>query len=298
MPLAVTRDRLLRATVVIAALGVPMPARAEPVCAQAPSERAREVHFDSSLAFRGAGSARMSDGSFLLVWTGVDCIGWFRIRGDVSVDTTWRRLVVPRDGRFVAHEETARGHHRDYTLASNGVATLSVDDHETTIDSSAADWVDAMVREFVRRSGSGAARRATQIAQQQGPSALIEEAAHIPHVAIRAQYLIAGFPSVSNSGRLEFIRTGSETLDDPFARSSFLRAVPASWRSEIDILQAIYDEATRIEPDDLVEQLLRTIPPPSPTPAALKAPLGRLIATLQNSERRAVLRALYLADRT
>ena len=63
----------------------------------------------------------------------------------------------------------------------------------------------------------------------------------------------------------------------------------------MNVLKIVYDEAARVEPDDLVEQILHTIPPPSPTPAALEPSLGRLIATLQSSERRTSLRTLYLS---
>lgn len=269
---------------------------AEPMCVQAPADRARLARFDSALAFRGAGSAEMSDGTFLVVWTGVDCIGWFRLRGNVSVDAAWRRIVVPRDGRFVAHEETSRGR-RDYTLESTGDATLTIDGRPAAIDSLAADWVDAMIREFVRRSGFGASKRADEILRQHGLSALVDEATHIPHPAIRAQYLIVGLRAVADSARPQFLRTGSELLDDPFARTSLLLATPPAWRADTSVLKVVYDEAARVEPDDLVEQILRAMPPPRPTAASLEPALRRLIGTLQSTERRAALRTLYLSDR-
>jgi hypothetical protein len=281
---------------IAAMLATPAVESAGALCTQAPANRARTAHIDSAVSFTGAGSTRMSDGTFLVVWTGVDCVGWFRILGNVSVDAAWRHIVVPRDGRFVAHEESPRGR-RDYTLESSGDATLSVDGRTVPVDSSAAEWVDAVVREFVRRLGFGAARRANEILQQQGLRALIDEAARIPHDEIRAQYLIAGFRAVKDSGRVQFLHDGSELLDDPFARTSFLLATPAAWRGSVDVLKAVYDEAARVEPDDLVEQILHTTPPPAPTPLALEPSLGRLIATLQNSERRTSLRTLYLSVR-
>lgn len=281
-----------------AATAIPTFARlADPLCVQAPSERARTARFDSVLSFRGAGGARLSDGTLLMVWTGVDCFGWFRLQGDVSVDTTWRHLVVPRGARFVAHEETPRGQ-RDYTIDSNGSATLTIDGRATVIDSVTAPWVDAVVREFVRRSGVGAARRANEILRNQGLQALIDEVARVAHPETRLQYLVAGFSAVKDSGRVGFLRNASELLDDPFARTALLRAVPRAWRADATVLQCVYEEAARVEPDDLVEQLLREMPPPSPIPSALRPSLGRLIATIQSVDRRAALRALYLGDRS
>lgn len=269
---------------------------AEPVCVQAGADRAKTLNVDSVLSFRGAGSARMSDGTFLVVWTGVDCIAWFRLKGNVSVDAGWRRIVVARDSRFIAHEESPRGR-LDYAIEASGDARLSIDGRAAAIDSSTAGWVDAMTREFVRRLGFGAVQRADEILRQQGLHGLVDEVTHIPHAEIRAQYLIAGLRAVPDSGRVEFLHHGSELLDDPFARTSFLLAIPGGWRTDTAVLEAAYDEAARVEPDDLVEQLLRVMPPPRPTPAALKPALRRLIGTLQNSERRASLGGLYLSDR-
>ena len=172
---------------------------AEPVCVQAGADRAETLHVDSVLSFRGREARRCPDGTFLVVWTGVDCVGWFRLKGNVSVDASWRHIVVPRDGRFVAHEESPRGR-LDYTIEPSGDATLSIDGRAVAIDSSTAGWVDAMTREFVRRLGFGAVQRANEILRQQGLRGLIDEVTHIPHADVRAQYLIAGLRAVARLG--------------------------------------------------------------------------------------------------
>jgi hypothetical protein len=268
----------------------------DPVCTQATSDRARTVRFDSTLAFRGAGSATLHDGTFIMVWTGVDCVAWFRLTGVVSVDSAWQRLVVGRGAHFAVHEESPRGR-RDYSLDPDGTATLAIDDYTVAVDSARRDWIDAMVREYVRRSGIGATRRATEILGERGLQALIEEATHIPRADARAQYLIPGFSASTDSGRATFLRQGSELLDSPFARTSFLLATPRSWRTDPQVLRTVYDEAARIEPDDMVERVLRDFPPPDAAPRELRESLGRLVATLQSSERRATLRALYMRER-
>jgi hypothetical protein len=56
----------------------------------------------------------------------------------------------------------------------------------------------------------------------------------------------------------------------------------------------VYRGALLIQTDSLVEGLISALEPPHPVPPLLRAPLDSLIATLNNPERRQVLRARYL----
>ena len=95
-------------------------------------------------------------------------------------------------------------------------------------------------------------------------------------------------------GRPSFVRDAASLLDSASARAEFLLAVPREWLADERVLAAVYTEASVIEPDAYVEQVLRIAPPPRPLPTTFKPLVERLIASLQSTDRRTALRAYYL----
>ncbi len=264
-----------------------------PACQQADARYAKTLNVDSSLSFRGAGSTRFQDGSLLLVWTGVDCTAWLRIRGPVVVDPSWSAIAVGAGAEFVAHDDGPIGK-RDYVVGPGGSASLSVNGAAVAIGAEHRDWTAMMVLEYVRRTGLDAGGRARAILTRGGLAALLDEARKISGKQVRAQYLEAAFSVVASDRRPAFIHDAASLLDSAFVRGEFLLAIPREWRADERVLAAAYAEAGVVEPDEYVERLLRVAPPPRPLPAALKPLVERMIASLQSVDRRTALRGYYL----
>jgi hypothetical protein len=262
-------------------------------CIQADASRARRAQIDSMFSVTGAGSTQKADGSTILVWTGTDCIAWIRFRGPVSVGTDWQSLVASAGSEFHAHDEGPEGR-RDVIIDANGQRTFTHDGKVVAATPALESWTASMVREYVRRSGTGAATRANEIVARQGIAGLLAEAREIAIGRVRVRYLFAGFARVDASARAAFIQSAADLLDESNHRAEFLLATPPAWRADDDVIAAVYSAATALDADDAVEQLLRTMPPPRPAPPALRPAMETIFRGLQNSERRAALRAYYL----
>jgi beta-lactamase regulating signal transducer with metallopeptidase domain len=264
-----------------------------PACQQADARYARTLKVDSSLSFTGAGSTRYADGTLLLVWTGVDCTAWLRIRGPVVVDPTWSAITVGSGAEFAAHDDGPGGK-RDYVVRPDGSASLSIDGAPMAMGAEHRDWIAMMVLEYVRRTGLDATARARAIVAKGGVPAILDEARKISGKDTRARYLQAAFSSVAPGKRAAFVHDAASLLDSAFVRGFFLLEVSSQWRADTAVLATIYAEAGAIEPDLYVEMILRTAPPPRPLPAALKPLVEKLVASLQSIDRRTALRAYYL----
>jgi hypothetical protein len=262
-------------------------------CLQADAQHARTAHIDSSFAVTGAGGTRRSDGTQMLVWTGADCVAWIQFRGPLTVNPDWQSLAASPGALFVAHDESA-ARRRDFSLTVTGATSFSADGKQAEMGADDREWLNGMVLEYVRRAGISAPARAREIAERAGVSGLIAESRRIFHDDVRARYLIAGFTFVDSASRSTFVGDGAALLGNAGGAADFLLAIPRSWRTDERVLVAAYAAAARIEPDDYVEQILRLMPPPRPTPASLRPLIERMIATLQNSEHRAALRAYHL----
>jgi len=66
---------------------------------------------------------------------------------------------------------------------------------------------------------------------------------------------------------------------------------------DVNVLAAIYEEASVIEPDEPVERILAMTSPPRPLPASLAPSMERIIGNISTIERRTALRAYYLGVR-
>jgi hypothetical protein len=151
-----------------------------------------------------------------------------------------------------------------------------------------------MTREFLRRTGLRAKSRALA-ALSNGTRSLLAEVAQIPRSKLRADYLSEGFAATRDpQAVVSFIHEGAALLDSADARSKFLTSVPRQYAGNVQVLEAIYQEASVIEPDDHAEEVLKTFEPPRPVPQALAPFIDRIIAGMQSVERRTMLRAYYL----
>ena len=71
-------------------------------------------------------------------------------------------------------------------------------------------------------------------------------------------------------------------------------SAPRQFAGNLQVLEAIYREASVIEPDSDVDEILKTFEPPRPVPQVLAPFIDRMIAGMQSVERRTMLRAYYL----
>ena len=155
-----------------------------------------------------------------------------------------------------------------------------------------------MTREYLRRTGTNMHNRARRVLASGSIPALLAEAAAVPGTSVRAQYLIEGFASTRNARETaEFIHAGAALLDSLDSRAPFLTAVPVAYLNNPEVLEAIYAEASVIEPDGAVEAVVAKTDPPRPLSAALRPWMEKIIAGLSTSERRATLSAYYLGTK-
>jgi hypothetical protein len=262
-------------------------------CVQAEAHRARTARIDSSFAVTGAGGTRFADGTQMLVWTGTDCVAWIQFRGSLAVNADWQSFAASPGARFTAHDESAAGR-RDFTIAPDGSVSFAIDGKRGDMSAEDRTWLSGMILEYVRRAGVGAPTRASEIAARGGVAELLAEAKQIARDDVRARYLIAGLQFVDSITRPSFIRDAATLLGTAGDAADFLLAIPRGWRADERALTATYAASARIEPDDYVEQILRTFPPQRPTPASLRPLIDRMISTLQSIDRRTALRAYYL----
>ena len=229
----------------------------------------------------------------MIVWSGIDCVAWIRYRNPINIDSSWRAPTVLFGGELTMHDDNS-SMRRDYVLNSDGKPTLQLNGQPATITAGDEAWIADMVREYVRRTGYGATRRAGEFLARGGIPALLAEVGQIAQQDVRARYLQVGFDSVAEPNRAAFIHDGASLLDHAYSRGQFLLAVPLAWRSDERALAAVYAEAALIEPDDIVVALLRQTQPPRPVSPVLRPLIEKLIATLQSVDRRRGLGAYYL----
>jgi hypothetical protein len=268
-----------------------------PFCLQADGPRARAARFPNGVSISGAGSFELGSGRTQYVWTGSDCVAWIIARGPIQADSGERNVLLLTGGEFAAHDERDATT-RDYRTAGSGGATFALNGREVSPSADDREWIAAMTREYLRRSGTDARARARGIAQHHGLHALLAEARLIPRAATRSEYLIEGYAIVRDpSARTSFVREAAFLVDGTVARANFLVGTPLSWRGDADVLGAIYEATAGIDEDQAVETLLRAFPPPRPIPEPLRRPLRAVVSSLGTIERRVALEAEYFGAR-
>jgi hypothetical protein len=261
------------------------------ICQQARDSRRAKTYSDRSVRITGAGST-FNDGVMRQIWTGTDCIAWMEYSGSVTASMDERTIDVGSGGRFIAHEEGPDGV-REYSTSPR-MTSFTVNGATVPIGPDEQAWIAAMSREFLRRSGMRARARALN-ALSKGVQGLLAEASALPRTQLRVDYLDEGFSTLRNPAEVvSFIHEGAALLDSSEARGRFLLNVPAKWATDVKVLVAIFEEASVIEPDQPVEDVLATFTPPRPLPASLAPFVDRMIAGMQTVERRTMLRAYYM----
>ena len=207
-----------------------------------------------------------------------------------------KTITVIPDGRFIAHNEGPDGT-REYSLTPNS-SSLTYNGSTTAIGPAEQEWIAAMTREYLRRTGKNVHNRARRALAAGSLPTLLAEAAAVPSTSVRAQYLVEGFTSVRNAHEaVEFIHAGSALLDSLDSRAPFLTGVPAEYLNNPEVLEAIYSEASVIEPDGALEEIIAKTDPPRPLPARLRPWMEKIIASISTVERRAALSAYYLGTK-
>ncbi|MEO8577626.1 MAG: M56 family metallopeptidase, partial [Gemmatimonadales bacterium] len=264
------------------------------VCQQAKDYRRAKTYVGPSVHITGSG-ATFRDGVTKLIWTGMDCIGWIQYSGSIGAATGEEDIVVGSNGEFLAHNEGPEGT-SEYRV-SNRSSSLTLNGQNIPIGPNERRFIAGMVHEYMRRSGTRPRERA-RAALQSGIPALLAEAAGVPQTDIRAQYLIEGFAATHDAQSVvRYIHQGAALLDSLDSRAPFLVAVPAAYKNNLAVLTAIYEEASVIEPDGAVDEVLDSTSPPRPLPASLQPLMRKIIAGISNSDRHAAMRAYYLGIR-
>jgi len=270
-------------------------APAADVCRQAPDSRNSRTYTDSRVRITGAGSST-NNGVTREIWTGIDCIAWMEFNNGVNASKDERAIVVDGDGRFIAHNEGPGGT-REYRLTSTSTS-MTLNGNNVAIGPAEEAWIGEMTREFLRRTGQRVQERAHVALSKGRVRGLLGEVALIPRPRTRVEYLREGFAQTNSpESVVSFIHDAAALLDSSDNRGEFLVAVPHKYDTNVKVLQAIYEEASVIEPDGAVEEVLRSYPPPRPLPQSLTPLIEKMIAGLQTSERRAALNAYYLGIR-
>ncbi len=265
------------------------------VCRQSADTRNSKTYRDAIVRITGAGS-RTDNGVTREIWTGVDCIAWMEFNKGVDASNDERTMVVDGNGRFTAHNEGPDGT-REYRLTGSSTS-MTLNGSNVAIGPAEEAWVSAMAREFLRRTGARAEQRAHVALSGGGTRGLLGEVALIPRGRTRVEYLREGFAATNSpESVVSYIHDAAALLDSSDNRGAFLVAVPHKYDTNVKVLQAIFEEASVIEPDGAVEEVLRSYPPPRPLPQSLTPLIEKMIAGLQTSERRAALKAYYLGIR-
>ncbi|MEP6509654.1 MAG: M56 family metallopeptidase, partial [Gemmatimonadales bacterium] len=288
------RPALVTASIVPVANFAPASSDAT-VCRQAKDWHQARTYRDAAVHIQGAG-ATFNGGVTREIWTGVDCIAWLQFNAQVVARADEKNMVVTGNGRFIAHNEGPDGT-REYTLTSNS-SGLTLNGSTTAIGPSESEWIAGMTREYLRRTGTNIHNRARRALASGGIPALLAEAASVPRGNICAQYLAEGFASTLNARETaRFIHAGAALLDSLDSRVPFLTAVPVAYLNNPEVLEAIYAEASVIEPDGAVEAIVAKTDPPRPLSTALRPWMEKIIAGISTSERRAALSAYYLGTK-
>jgi beta-lactamase regulating signal transducer with metallopeptidase domain len=265
------------------------------VCRQTKDIKHARTYRDATVRITGAGG-EFNNGVSREIWTGLDCIAWIQYSGQMEASVDERSMDVISDGLFLAHNEGPDGT-LDYSQ-TGASSSMKLNGKSTTIGPAEQQWIAAMVREYLRRTGKRVHERARHALVAGSIPALLAEAERVPSSEVRAAYLVEGFAStLDGRAAAKFIEDGAALLDSSDSRGRFLLGVPPAFRSDVGVLAAIYREASLIEPDDPVEKVLASTSPPRPLPSALQPWMEKIIDGIQISERRTALRAYYLGLR-
>jgi hypothetical protein len=266
--------------------------QAATVCRQAADSRKAKTYRDNSVTITGAG-ASMIDGVTREIWTGIDCIAWIQYSGQVDAAADEKSITVAGNGKLIAHNEGPDGV-REYTVSASSSA-MTLNGANVPIDADEHSWIAAMAREFLRRTGRRVDVRAAAALTSDGIDGLIAEAAAVPKTRTRVEYLRDGFSAAgSPDAVVNFVHRGAALLDSLDDRAAFLLGVPQKYATNLQVLKAIYEEASVVEPDGGVEAVLKSYPPPRPLPRELKPLIEKMIAGISSSDRREILSAYYL----
>jgi hypothetical protein len=256
---------------------------------------ARTVRIGDGVQIQGAGSSSIKD-TTVYAWSGSDCIAWVAVAGAVTPTTDESRVDIADRGSFVVRIEN--GPVSEYRLQVNGgvvAETFTVDGRVREIGAIERTWIAEAVAEYMRRAGLKPQARAARIVHESGIAGLLSEAARIPRDEIKAEYLIVGLLSTPKepAARVSYLRESSAMLGQGSSLARLLLAVPTDWFTTESVLLATLTAAAQVEVDDGAEAVLgRALPGKPGTPAVAEA-ARRVIMTLGNSERRAVLLARY-----
>lgn len=262
------------------------------VCKQARNTRNARTYADKSVRITGAG-ATFRDGITRQIWTGADCIAWIQYSGAVYATDDERNIIVGDGGKFTAHNEGPEGI-RELSMSQQSMS-MTLNGNATPVGASEQAWIAGMTKEFLRRTGLRAKNRALS-ALTGGVKNLLAEVAAIPRVDLRVEYLREGFAGINDAnGVAAYIHEAAALLDSSDARAEFLLSTPHKYENNLQVLAAIYEEASVIEPDDAVESVFRGVSAPRPVPAPLAPFVERMIIGLQSVERRTAWRAYYMS---
>lgn len=261
------------------------------LCRQATNPRNARTYSDNSVRITGAG-ATFNDGISRQIWTGLDCVAWIQYSGTVNASIDERSITVGDGGNFIAYTDGPDGK-REYKVSPQSTS-MTLNGGNVSIGAPEQAWIAGMTREYLRRSGLRARERALA-ALNGGVEGLLAEVATLPRTGLRVEYLREGFAKTRDaSSVVNFIHAGAALLDSMDATGAFLVSVPREYADNAQVLAAIYQEASSIEPDDAVEKVLKTFEPPRPLSSTLAPLVSKMIASLSSDDRRAILRAYYM----
>lgn len=248
---------------------------------------------DGPISISGSGSTN-ERGVTRIIWTGTDCIAWQRFTGPVEISRD-ERTVLPGDAAtFLAHDQHGSTE-REYAATSSS-SSFKLNGKPATMSAADSTWLAAMAREHLRRTGKRALERARNALRSGSLDGLIAEVSMIPRSDIREQYLSEGYAGARNgTDVVRLIRAGSGLLDRGAPRARFLLATPARYRTEIAVLNAIYDEAALIETDRGLEAVLGQMIIPRNAPPDLRRRVAKVISAVSTDDARSVLRDRYLS---
>jgi hypothetical protein len=258
---------------------------------QADARYAKTLKVDSSLSFRGAGSTRYDDGSLLIVWTGVDCTAWLRIRGPVSVDPTWSAITVGPGAEFAAHDEGPTGK-RDYVVGPGGSASLSVNGAPVALGAEHRDWTAMMVLEYVRRTGLDAGGAHAPSSRGTDSRRFSTRLARFPESRFARSISRRHSPRWPRP-RPAFIHDAASLLDSALCAASSCSPFRASG-AQMNECSRLHTPKQASSSRTNTSSVAASRSTAASLPAALKPLVEHLIASLQSVERRTALRGYYL----
>jgi hypothetical protein len=259
----------------------------------------RNLNLPGGVQIAGAGRTDRGDTTWV-GWTGAQCTAWISWRGNIRIADD-ERSVFPMPGSFLAvHAES--GVPREYRVVDSAgriAETFTENGRTMPIGPTERDWIASAVAEFARRVPIAPGQRAARILEKQGLDSLVAEAMRVPRDEIRAEYLIMPLLSsaVPVDKRADFIRRASFELGTSDGLARFLLSVPLDWRRDSLVTLRVLTAASRIEPDEFAVNVLRRTLPGGPLAGDFAEAVRSIIATLQTTEQRQELTALYFGPK-